>query len=110
MHFWEHIGRGFNQPHRHELIVRMRTLVALIPLGTSKCERGFSKMKLIIGAMQSRMASVKLDWLMRINLLGPELEDFDPLPIVKWWIESAKRGRQINKLKWHMQKVCSGII
>jgi hypothetical protein len=108
--FWEHIGRFFYQPKRHQLLVRLRTVVALIPLDTSECERGFSKMNLIMGAMQSRMGSKKLDWLMRINLLGPELEDFDPLPIVQWWIESAKRGRQINKLKWHMQKVCSGII
>ena len=110
MHFGNTLADFFYQPKRHQLLVRLRTVVALIPLDTSECERGFSKMNLIMGAMQSRMGSKKLDWLMRINLLGPELEDFDPLPIVQWWIESAKRGRQINKLKLHIQKVCSGII
>jgi hypothetical protein len=103
--FWGHINMHFDHPHRHRLLIKLRTLVALIPLDTSESERGFSKMNLIMGSLRTNLSAEHLDWLMRIALLGPDLKDFDPEPIINWWIGAAKRGRQLGKLECHLQKV-----
>ena len=103
--FWMHVNAHFDYPHRHQLLIKLRTLVALIPLDTSECERGFSKMNLIMGSLRACLSAEHLDWLMRIALLGPNLKDFHPGPIIDRWIRNAKRGRQLGKLECHLQKV-----
>ena len=89
--------------------IKLRTLVALIPLDTSECERGFSKMNLIMGPLRTGLSAEHLDWLMRIALLGPDLKDLDPEPIINWWIGAAKRGRQLGKLECHLPKVLASL-
>ena len=60
-------------------------------------------------SLRTGLSTEHLDWLMRIALLGPELKDFDPEPIINWWIGAAKRGRQLGKLECHLPKVLASL-
>ena len=57
------------------------------------------------GTLRPRLSDDKLDWLMRAALLGPNIKDFDPKPIIQEWLQDSKRGRQLNKLEWHLNKL-----
>ena len=102
---WWSSSYHYGQPWRHQLLVKLRTLVAVIPLDTSECERGFSTMNLIMSPSRARLSDSKLDWLMRVALLGPNIKDFNPKPVIQKWLADSKRSRQLNKLEWHLNKL-----
>ena len=59
-------------------MVKLIRTVLLVVSDTSCAERGFSLMNRIHTAARNRLFSTTLDRLMRINSLGPSVEDFDP--------------------------------
>lgn len=87
--FWRHVAQHYAS--RHPLVIRMIVLYLMVPLDTSECERGFSLMNLLKTALRNRLGSRHLNDLMRICLLGPSIEDFDPKPIMAWWLRNKRR-------------------
>ena len=69
------------------IVIRMIVLYLMVPLDTSECERGFSLMNLLKTALRNRLGSRRLNDLMRICLLGPSVEDFDPKQILAWSVQ-----------------------
>ena len=86
--FWEHVAQHFSD--RHPLIIRMVALYQIVPLDTSEYERGFSLMNWIKTALQNRVGTKHLNDLMRVCLLGPSIEDFDPKPVLSWWLKNKR--------------------
>ena len=87
--FWRHVAQHY--AFRHPLVIRMIVLYLMVPLDTSECEHGFSLMNLLRIALQNRLGSRHLNDLMRICLVGPSIEDFDPKPIMAWWLRNKRR-------------------
>ena len=64
-----------------------------IPFSTADCERAFSTMKRVKTPLRNRLKTTTLDWLLRISIEGPDLNDFDfELAVNKW---CAIRNRRI---------------
>ena len=68
----------------------MVALYQIVPLDTSEYERGFSLMNWIKTALQNRVGTKHLNDLMRVCLLGPSIEDFDPKPVLSWWLKNKR--------------------
>lgn len=70
---------------------------------TSECERGFSDMNITITDLRTRLTIENVSDLMFISINGPTVEDFNPQPYVKIWLQhhrsadSAPRGKAKKK-------------
>ena len=63
-----------------------------IPVSSSKCERGFSQMNLIITPTRASLLTRTVSALLYIRLVGPPLRRFDPTRYVDSWILSGQRS------------------
>ena len=59
-------------------------IVLLIPIHTSEVERGFSLMNRVKQDWQARLTTPHLNELMRISLLGPACNEFEPMETIRW--------------------------
>ena len=66
-------------------------LILTIPATSAEAERGFSSMKKIKTDLRNRMQQDSLNTLLRIVLLSPPEEVFDPLSSVNLWLEACGR-------------------
>lgn len=66
-------------------------LILVLPLSTATVERGFSAMKRTKTDWRNSLSVEMLKSLLFISLEGPNLEHFDPMPIVKRWLMEADR-------------------
>jgi hypothetical protein len=62
------------------------------PASSAECERGFSLMNNIATNQRNCLKVETLSNLMFVNVNGPDIDDFDPLPFVRSWL--AAGGRQ----------------
>lgn len=69
--------------------------IALVMCVTSvECERSFSAQNRLKVKYRSSLSPVKLDVLLKISLLGPSLDQFDPSQAVNTWLKNKKRRKK----------------
>jgi len=56
--------------------------IKTLPVTSADAERGFSTMNIICTELRSRLLVPRLASLMFVSLVGPSLEEFEPLPYV----------------------------
>ena len=71
--------------------------VSTIPVTSADAERGFSTMNIICTPLRNRLGVARLSKLIFVNLVGPPLQDFNPLPYVKKWLATGHRGAYENQ-------------
>lgn len=59
----------------------------ILPTTISDCERGFSDMNLTITDLRTRLTIENVSDLMFISINSPTVEDFNPRPYVKIWLQ-----------------------
>ena len=71
----------------------MELLVAVnsIPIASAECERGFSQMNLICTANRASLLTSTISSLLFLNLVGPPLAKFNPVPYVRSWVAKGHR-------------------
>ena len=96
--FWEHVAVHFDTGDLtgYSEFIKLALAVLLIVTDTSCCERSYSLMNRIHTYLRNRLEVKTLNDLMCICSNGPELEDFDPMPILKAWLQLQKRGRNTS--------------
>jgi len=73
--------------------------LAVIPVSTAECERGFSCMNLLLTSTCSSLHVTTLSSLMFLKTVGPPLEQFEPLKYVKSWLAKGHHGAcDVNSL------------
>ena len=75
-----------------------------ISASTAACERGFLCMNDEKTSSKTRLSNDTLDIILRINVNGPPIEEFAPLPHIQSWIDSTKGMHHIKghakPMKW----------
>ena len=96
--FWVHVATHWDTGNLlgYSEFIKVALAVLLIVSGTSCCERGYSLMNRLHTYLRNGLGVGSLDDLMCICSNGPELKDFDPMPILKAWLELEKRGRNTS--------------
>ena len=71
----------------------MELLVAVnsIPIASAECERGFSQMNLTCTANRASLLTSTISSLLFLNLVGPPLAKFNPVPYVRSWVAKGHR-------------------
>ena len=103
---WSLANRQF-----HRVALNFRRLVDLllgIPATSAEAERGFSTMKLLKTKNRNRQQGPSLNTLLRIALLSPPEELFDPEPAVLHWLEACKRRKPQKAPSCSVSKVDQG--
>ena len=59
-----------------------------------ECERTFSAQNRLKVKYRASLSTDKLDVLLKISMLGPQLQQFDPVPAVKKWLSDKKRRKK----------------
>lgn len=77
-------------------------IIAVTPVSTVSCERGFSHMNVIKNKLRSRLEISTLHNLLMINLNGTELKNFNPDRAVNHWYFKTKGVRHVNGHKVNM--------
>ena len=72
----------------------LANLALVIPINTADCERAFSTMKRVKTRIRNRLKSVTLYALLRINIQGPSLDEFDFESAVNKWSSITNRKIQ----------------
>ena len=96
--FWEQVAVHFDTGDLtgYSEFIKLALAVLLIVTDTSCCERSYSLMNRIHTYLRNRLEVKTLNDLMCICSNGPELEDFDPMPTLKAWLQLEKRGRNTS--------------
>ncbi|XP_067656447.1 zinc finger protein 862-like [Haliotis asinina] len=72
------------------ILVLLNMLVTVSP-STAACERLFSNMNFVKNSFRTRLTQQNLQNQMRIIVSDTQLEDFDPLQAVEFWLQSGHR-------------------
>ncbi|KAK6191936.1 hypothetical protein SNE40_003508 [Patella caerulea] len=90
---WQRVSQE-DVNNNYSNIMKVIHLTSCFPLSNASCERGFSTMKRIKSDWRCRLSNSTVDMLMRIDLEGPPLNDFNPRPFVnKWWLNGQRSKR-----------------
>lgn len=71
-----------------ELLVAVNS----IPIASAECERGFSQMNLICTPHRGSLLIPTISSLLFLNLVGPPLDKFNPVPYVRSWVSKGHRN------------------
>jgi len=80
-------------------LAELDTAIKTLPVTSADAERGFSTMNIICTELRSRLLVPRLANLMFVSLVGPSLEEFEPLPYVKQWLLGGHRAACDNQSK-----------
>ena len=72
----------------------MIDLCLTLPSSSAQAERGFSAMKRTKTDLRPRMLTKTLNTCMAVNLLTPEVKQYDPQPAIIHWLNAAKAPRR----------------
>ena len=72
-------------------ILAVMDLILSIPVGSSECERGFSKMKALKTSYRNNLKSSTMTLLLTIQLHSPDVSDFDPTTSIHQWNQGHQR-------------------
>jgi len=78
-------------------MMELNFAVDTIPVTSADAERGFSAMNMMCTPLRNRLGVERLSTLIFVKLVGPSLQDFNPLPYVKKWLAMGHRGAFENK-------------
>ncbi|XP_037540253.1 E3 SUMO-protein ligase KIAA1586-like [Nematolebias whitei] len=67
------------------------TAVDTIPISSAECERGLSQMNLICTPNRASLHTATISDLLFLNIVGPPLTKFNPIPYVKSWVAKGRR-------------------
>jgi len=94
-HLWHHMER----------LLKMNcavSSVAVIPVSTAECERGFSAVILLLTSRRSSLHVTTLSSLLFLKTVGPPLEQFQPLQYVKSWLAKGHHAASDVGCKTHL--------
>lgn len=80
-------------------LAELDVLIKTLPVTSADAERGFSTMNVISNELRNRLSVPRLSNLMFVSLVGPSLEEFQPMPYVKQWLLSSHRAACDNQSK-----------
>ena len=80
------------------MIVLLEIMMTVSP-STAACKRGFSCMNHEKTSLRSALREDTLDNIMRINIDGSPLDDFETNSYVSKWMDSSKTTRHIEEHK-----------
>ena len=89
---WQRVIRQNEDRFKNIILVLM--IVLLIPIHTSEVERGFSLMNRVKQHWRARLTTPTLNELMRISLLGPTCNEFEPMEAIRLWWQGGRRARR----------------
>ena len=102
---WLHLLRHFNYSYGYPDLLTLASLAILIIADTSCYEQGFSRVNSTLTKQRNRMDLESLLDHLYIQMLGPDIKDFDPLPLVQKWLDepfkdggNALKGRELGAL------------
>ena len=81
--------------HIKNISLLVQIMLTISP-STAECERGFSQMNLIKTERRTRLQYESLASLVRINIDGPSLMEFDPKPAISKWLKDSRGKRHIK--------------
>ena len=91
---WQRVSQDDVVRKDYQNILKIIHLTSLYPLSNASCERAFSTMKRIKSDWRCKLSPPTMDMLMRIDIEGPKLSDFNPRQTVnRWWIGGQKQKR-----------------
>ena len=97
------LGLSYSNSVTHlKNILPLVTIMLTISPSTAECERGFSQTNRIKTDLRTRLSQDNFSNVMRINMDGPKLHDFNSRPAIEHILSS---GKGVKHLKGH---VCSG--
>lgn len=76
------------QKEMSELLAAVDTMA----ISSAECKRGFSQINLVCTATRASLNVSTISSLLFINLVGPPLAKFNPVPYVKSWIAKSHRS------------------
>ena len=79
-------------------------LMMTISPSTAACERDFSSMNREKIKSRCNLAQQALEDIMRINIDGPSLEDYNPLTPLQTWLNEGKGVRHLNHTTGYKKK------
>jgi hypothetical protein len=85
-------------------LTELDTVIKTIPVTSADAERGFSTMNIISTELRNRLSVPRLANLMFVSLVGPSLQEFQPLSYVKQWLLGGHRAACDNKSKKCVQE------
>ena len=78
------------------MVTVLLEIMMKISSNTALCERSFSCMNREKSVLQARLGKDTLGHIMRINIDGPSLDNFETEKFVSNWIQSAVTSRHLN--------------
>ena len=116
--FWTHLTVHFNGGlvGYPDLLV-LAGVVRMILIDSSCCEQGFSRVNRTLTKQRGRMGLETLKSHLTIQMLGPDISEFDPSPIVEMWMKQPfdskssdgnAKGRFLGALMSKMEKAAIG--
>ena len=98
--YWVHVATHFDTGNvtGYSEIIKVGLLVLLIILDSSCCERVFSLMNRIHTGTRNRMKFESVRNQLCISSLGPNVREYDPMPVLQRWLENSKKNRALGKL------------
>ena len=91
--------RIITQDSRFSSVMKVISIVMLLPMNTAICERGFSMLNQIKSDGRAVMLRSTLNSLMFISINGPSLEAFNPQPAMSYWASTVHRRPNYRKPK-----------
>ena len=89
------------------MVLLVAELLFSIPISNAKVERLFSFMKRVKTDSRASLGENTLTSIVRINMEGPSLQDYDPTPAMQLWASStgtARRPQQSKRKKYMKRK------
>ena len=91
---WQRISQEDSDRGDYANILKIIHLTSMFPLSNASCERAFSTMKRVKSDWRCGLNAKTLDQLVRISLMGPKLNEFNPKPAVRrWWLSGQRQKR-----------------
>ncbi len=92
---------------RFPVMMKLVEIMLVVSCSTAKVERSFSQLNLIKTPQRESMLQDLLQDLMIIQMEGPPLEDFDPLPAIEHYLTSCQ-GTRHNLMFANSEPVVAG--
>ena len=100
--------RIFNSPRSVDwnMVLLIAELIFSIPISNAKVERLFSLMKRVKTDSRASLGKNTLANLVRINMEGPSLQEYDPAAAMQLWASGRSRRPQQTKRKKYKKRKC----
>lgn len=86
------------------MVLLVVELLFSIPISNAKVERLFSRMKRVKTDSRASLNESTLNDLVRINMEGPSVREFEPTPAIELWASAATRRPNQSKRKKYRQR------